>query len=389
MIKKISIVTGSRADYGLLRKLIQLIKDDSEMKLEIISAGSHHSRVHGETYNEIESDGFKIDFKIDTLNGFVDEIGTISSIGKVQVKVAEIFNISRPHLLVVLGDRYEIFAAALSALILQIPIAHIHGGELTYGAIDDSFRHAISKFSHFHFVATEKSKKRVIQLGESPDRVFLVGGMGADVISQMPYTAKNELEKILNHKFGTRNLVVTYHPETNSLVSPKPQIDELLKALDCFEDIHLIFTGVNADPNSIEIHNSIKNFVASRSNSIYISSLGMRNYLSCIIYSDGVIGNSSSGLLEVPSLKKSTINIGNRQAGRELASSVINSDLNSENIIRAIKHLYSSEHQMNLINVVNPYGESGASLKIYKKIKELLNKNIGIKTFFDISSSDY
>ena len=260
MNKKICVVTGSRADYGLLKNLMYLIKSDSEMNLQIIVTGSHLSPKHGETYREIEDDGFKIDSKVEIVEEKIDFLSAAISMGKAQIEISEILFENKPDLMIVLGDRYEILSAVTSALLLKIPVAHIHGGEETQAAFDNSIRHAITKMSHLHFVATKKSRKRVIQMGERPETVFNFGGLGVDAISKMELSSQEEIENLIGQKFGKRNLLVTFHPETISIKPPLEQIQILLEALDQNKDINLIFTGVNADPGSDEIENEINTY---------------------------------------------------------------------------------------------------------------------------------
>jgi GDP/UDP-N,N'-diacetylbacillosamine 2-epimerase (hydrolysing) len=384
MVRKISVVTGSRADYGLLKKLMKLIQSDSNMTLEIIATGSHYSSDHGNTYREIESDGFRIDHKVEILENFVDEIGVSTAMGKAKLQITKILKDSRPDILLVLGDRYEILSAVICALLLKIPVAHIHGGEITQGAFDDSIRHAITKMSHVHFVSTEKSKQRVIQMGESMENIYLVGGLGVDAIEDLILVDKSEIEQSMKFTFAKKNLIVTFHPETNSELAPREQIKALLDALSEFEDINFIFTGVNADPGSSQVTAEIMKFVETRTNAVLIHSLGQKNYFSSVFYSDGVIGNSSSGVLEVPSLRKPTVNIGNRQLGREFAESVVNCELRSEKIADAIRYIYSNEISKKLEHNENPYGKGGASLKIYHQLKGLNLAFLTNKKFIDL-----
>lgn len=384
MNKKICIVTGSRADYGLLKNLMYLIQSDSEMKLQIIVTGSHLSPKHGETYREIENDGFRIDFKVEIIEEKIDFLSAAISMGKAQIEISKILFENKPDLMIILGDRYEILSAATSALLLNIPIAHIHGGEESQGAFDNSIRHAITKMSQLHFVATKKSRKRVIQMGELPERVFNFGGLGVDAISRMEFSSREVIENLIGQKFGKRNLLVTFHPETISNKHPLEQIQILLEALEENKDINLIFTGVNADPGSDEIENEIQRFIKSRDNAIYIKSFGQKNYFSAVQYCDGVIGNSSSGVLEIPTFKKATINIGNRQLGREFASSVINSDLERYSIANSIEKIYGKKFSKVLQKTVNPYGDGGASKKIYAIIKNYNLTNIVKKSFYDL-----
>jgi GDP/UDP-N,N'-diacetylbacillosamine 2-epimerase (hydrolysing) len=384
MKRKICIVTGSRAEYGLLRNIIKLIKLEPTMQLQIITTGSHLTEKFGSTYKEILEDGLNIDFKIDILSEVINEQTTSIAMGKVQAGMSKILQETKPDLLLVVGDRYEILSAVIAALLCKIPVAHIHGGEITIGAFDDSVRHAITKMSHLHFVATEKSKKRVIQLGEKPENVFNFGGLGVDAIQSNEFISKEEIQKLIGMNFGEKNLLVTYHPETMSRKSPSEQISILLDALAKKSEINFIFTSVNADPGGDEITNEIKKFVELRSNAIYYSSLGQRNYLSTILYCDGVVGNSSSGILEVPTLKKATINIGYRQLGREMAGSVINCELDSGSITKSIDKIYSKKFKSILSKVSSPYGTGGASSKIFEEIKKSDLSNLVLKSFHDL-----
>jgi GDP/UDP-N,N'-diacetylbacillosamine 2-epimerase (hydrolysing) len=384
LTKKICVVTGSRADYGLLKNLMNLIKNDSNMKLQVIVTGSHLSPKHGETYKEIEKDGFIIDFKVEIIEKIVDLPSTSRAMGKAQIEISKILFENKPDLMIILGDRYEILSAVTAALLLNIPVAHIHGGEETQGAFDNSIRHAITKMSQLHFVSTKKSRTRVMQMGESPEKVFNFGGLGVDAISSTDFQSRDKLENLIGQKFGERNLLVTFHPETISEKYPVEQIQILLEALRKKSDINLIFTGTNADPGSHEIGNEIKKFVESRNNAVYISSLGQESYFSTLQYCDGVIGNSSSGILEVPSFKKATINIGDRQLGREFASSVINCKIQRDSIADAIEEIYSKKFRKKLKKTVNPYGDGGASIKIYTVIKNYNLKNLMKKAFYDL-----
>ena len=384
LIKNILVVTGSRADYGLLKKLMKLIDADSEMKLQIIVTGSHLSSKHGLTYKEIEEDGFQISFKVEIVENIIDAQSTAKAMSKAQNEITKILIEIKPDLMVVLGDRYEILSAVISALLSGVPVAHIHGGEVTTGAFDDAIRNAITKMSHLHFTATEISRNRVIQMGEIPANTFNFGGLGADALQSFNFLSQEEVEKNLEKKFGKKNLLVTYHPETISEKSASEQIKTLLDALSLKKDINLIFTGVNADPGSGEISRAINQFVESNSNAKYYPSLGQSLYLSTLLYCDGVVGNSSSGILEVPTLKKATINIGNRQLGREMAESIINCELDSGSIANSIDEIYSENFKVVLSKVSNPYGRGGASLKIYKEIKKSDLNDLVKKSFHDL-----
>jgi len=384
LIKNILVVTGSRADYGLLKRLMKLIDSDPEMKLQIIVTGSHLSSKHGLTYKEIEEDGFQIGFKVDIIENIIDAQSTARAMSKAQNEITKILIEIKPDLMVVLGDRYEILSAVISALLSGVPVAHIHGGEVTTGSFDDAIRNAITKMSHLHFTATEISKNRVIQMGEIPANTFNFGGLGVDAIQSFHFLSQEEVEKYLGNKFGTKNLLVTYHPETISNKSASEQIQILLDALSRKKDINLIFTGVNTDPGSDEISRAINQFVQSNSNAKYYPSLGQSLYLSTLLYCEGVVGNSSSGILEVPTLKKATINIGNRQLGREMAESVINCDLDSGLIAKSIDEIYSKNFKTVLSKVSNPYGKGGASLKIFEEIKKSDLSNLVVKSFHDL-----
>ena len=384
LIKNVLVVTGSRADYGLLKRLMKLIDSDPEMKLQIIVTGSHLSSKHGLTYKEIEEDGFQIGFKVDIIENIIDAQSTARAMSKAQNEITKILSEIKPDLMVVLGDRYEILSAVISALLSRVPVAHIHGGEVTTGAIDDAIRNAITKMSHLHFTATEISKNRVIQMGEIPVNTFNFGGLGVDALQSFNFLSQEEVEQYLGKKFGAKNLLVTYHPETISKKSASEQIQILLDALSLNKDINLVFTGVNTDPGSDEISRAINEFVQSNSNAKYYPSLGQSLYLSTLLYCDGVVGNSSSGILEVPTLKKATINIGNRQLGREMAESVINCELDSGSIAKSIDKIYSKNFKVVLSKVSNPYGRGGASLKIFEEIKKSDLSNLVLKSFHDL-----
>jgi GDP/UDP-N,N'-diacetylbacillosamine 2-epimerase (hydrolysing) len=283
----------------------------------------------------------------------------------------------------VLGDRFEIFAAVSAALVARIPVAHLHGGETTEGAFDEALRHSITKMSHMHFVAAEPYRQRVIQLGEQPDRVFLVGGLGIDNIKRLKLLDRAALEEAIDFNFGKRNLMVTFHPVTLEKATASDQMMELLAALDEVPDTHLIFTLPNADTDGRALIQLVHQFVARRANARVYTSLGQLRYLSCIAQVDGVVGNSSSGLTEVPTFKKGTINIGDRQRGRLQASSVINCNPTRQSFITGLEELYSEEFQNNLASVLNPYGDGGASEKILNILKHFEIGFIAKKAFYD------
>ena len=383
MTRKICVVSGSRAEYGLLKLVMQEIKDDPELILQLVVTGMHLSSAYGDTYKEILQDGFLINCRAEILSEDNSSKGVSNSIGLGIEKFGAIFDELKPDFVLVLGDRFEIFAAVISAYVALIPVIHLHGGELTEGAFDDSFRHSITKMSYLHFVATREYAKRVIQLGEQPESVIISGGLGVDVISKVKLFDKSELESKLKLNFGKKNLLITFHPTTLELSTAKEQINELLLALSNLNDTNLYFTLPNADPGSQEIKESILNFVNQNNNTRSYSALGQQTYLSCIPYMDGVLGNSSSGLTEVPSFRKGTINIGDRQRGRVQAESVINCKPYRGDILASIMTLYSQEFQKKLLTVSNPYGTGGASKKIIAKIKNI-DVNVKLKkSFYD------
>ncbi len=369
--KKICVVTGTRAEYGLLRWVIEGIHKSKDFELILIVTGSHLSPEFGLTVNEIKADGYLISDKVDMLLSSDTPTAISKSIGLGLIGFADKLEFHKPDLLVLLGDRYEIYAAAIAAMISRIPIAHIHGGESTEGVIDESIRHSITKMSHFHFVAAKDYKKRVVQLGENPKSVFEVGGLGVDSINKIKLMSKEMLEKNLGFKFWEKNLLVTFHPVTLDQNTSKAQIEQILKAFEKFNDINFIFTMPNADTDGRIIIEKIKNFCNLHRNSICFKSLGQLKYLSCLRYVDGVIGNSSSGLIEVPSFFKGTINIGDRQKGRLKASSIIDCEPNEKDIVDSIIKLYSKEFHYPLKNTINPYGNGSASKKILEIIKKI------------------
>jgi GDP/UDP-N,N'-diacetylbacillosamine 2-epimerase (hydrolysing) len=383
MTRKICVVTGSRAEYGLLRWVMQCIKDEPTLILQVVVTGMHLSPEFGLTYKDIEQDGFYIDRKVEMLTSSDTPVGIAKSIGLGIIGFADVFDQIKPDIVVLLGDRFEIFSAASAALIASIPLAHLHGGEVTIGSYDEAIRHSITKMSHLHFVSAEVYKNRVIQLGEDPKNVFLVGGLGVESVMRLNLLSKVELEKSLKFKFGKKNLLITFHPVTLEKSSTKDKISELLNALDDLNDTQLIFTMPNADNGGREISEAIKAFVEKRVYAHAFKSLGYLRYLSCMSYVDAVVGNSSSGLLEAPSLKKATINIGNRQDGRILASSVINCDMNRYAISAAIDKVYSKDFQAALSYTISPYGDGKASKKIVDTLVNCELNNITKKIFYD------
>ena len=382
--RKICVVTGTRAEYGLLYWLMKEIEADKELQLQLIVTGMHLSPEFGLTYKEIEKE-FKIDKKIEMLLSSDTSIGISKSMGLAQISFAEAYEELKSNIVVVLGDRYEIFSATSAAMIARIPIAHLRGGETTEGAFDESIRHSITKMSHLHFTATQEYKNRVIQLGEHPSKVFNVGGMGIENIKRLKLLNKEEFEKSIEFKLNKKNILVTFHPVTLENSTAKEQFQELLDAIDELEDTNIIFTKANSDTNGRIINQMIDEYVAKNYHkSIGFISLGQQRYLSALQYVDAVVGNSSSGLLEAPSFKIGTINIGDRQKGRIKAESVINSEVNKTSILKSFSKLYSKAFQDLIEESKNPYGDGIASRKIIEIIKNEDLRNILKKSFYDL-----
>lgn len=386
-MKKICVVTGTRAEYGLLRWVMEGIRQSPELELQLIATGMHLSPEFGMTVEAIEADGFKIDRKVEMLLSSDSAVGITKSMGLGMIGFADALAELKPDLMIVLGDRYEIFAAASSAMIARIPIAHLHGGEATEGVIDEPIRHGITKMSHLHFVAAEEYRRRVIQLGEQPEHVFNVGGLGIDNILRLKLLARHKLEEALNFKLEKRNLLVTFHPVTLEQNTSAQQMSELLAALAELKDTGLIFTMPNADTEGRVLFLQIEAFCERNSQARVYTSLGQLRYLSCMHHVDGVVGNSSSGLAEVPSFKKGTINIGDRQRGRLRAASVIDCEPDQDSIRKALKLLYSPDFQAQLLEVENPYGNGGASEAIVRRLESQSLDNLLKKRFYDLPTT--
>jgi GDP/UDP-N,N'-diacetylbacillosamine 2-epimerase (hydrolysing) len=384
-MQKICVITTNRAEYGLLYWLMKGIQADPGFQLQLVVTGAHLSPEFGSTIDRIREDGFKVNRSFD-LELFGDKVLDIThSLALALEGFGASFQTLKPDLIVNLGDRFEILGAATAALIANIPVAHLHGGELSEGAIDDAIRHAVTKLSHLHFAAAEPYRNRVIQLGEQPDRVFMVGGLGIDNINKINLLTRHELEKAIGFTFNKHNLLITYHPETLDSGKAGDQIGEMLAALDKLPDTHLIFTMPNADTGHRIIVEKVQSFVQSRDGrAILIPSMGQVNYLSTMKLVEAVVGNSSSGIIEAPSLGIGTVNIGKRQDGRIRAASVIDCDTSEEDITKAFATLYSSSFQEQLKNVVNPYGTGGAAEKILTVLQSTDFSDLIIKRFHDI-----
>ena len=382
-MRKICVVTGSRAEYGILKGLMKAILNDSDLTLQVIATNQHLSKLQGETYQEIERDGFSIDYKVymaddDALD---NANSTAKSISRGVAGFADAFDALKPNMLLILGDRYEMLAVASTALIYKIPIAHLHGGEITEGAFDDAIRHAITKMSHLHFTSTEDYRQRVIQLGEQPDRVFNVGALGVENVMKTDFMTKEEIEQSLNFQLTDKCMLCTYHPVTLSDMSSEAQIMNLLKALDEYKDYHIIFTYSNSDTNSQIIIKRIQEYVDQNpGRCMFIPSLGQRRYFSVLKYVKAVIGNSSSGIIEVPSFGIPTLDIGERQKGRMAANSVIHCGYSTDEIKEGLKKIMAYQSK----TIENPYYKEGTCDAILRVIKTYPLDTIIKKHFFDI-----
>ena len=383
MKRKICVVTGSRAEYGILRSLMSAIKNDPALTLQVIATNQHLSKLQGETYKEIERDGFTIDYKVYMADDDAPDNAntTTKAISRGVSGFADAFDALKPDMLLILGDRYEMLAVASTALIYKIPIAHLHGGEITEGAFDDAIRHAITKMSHLHFTSTEVYRQRVIQLGEQPDRVFNVGALGVENVMKTDFMSKEEIEQSLGFQISDKCFLCTYHPVTLSDMSSEEQVMNLLHALDHYKDYHIIFTYSNSDTNSQIIIKRIQEYVdRNQGRCMFIPSLGQRRYFSVLRYMAAVIGDSSSGIIEVPSFGIPTLDIGDRQKGRIAAESVIHCGHSIEEIGEGLRKViaYSSSE------INNPYYQKGTCEAILNVIKTYPINNIIQKHFYDL-----
>jgi len=384
-MRKICVITGSRAEYGLLSGLMAAIKADNELCLQIIATNMHLSPEFGLTYKEIEQDGFVIDKKVEMLLSSDTSNGTTKSVGLATIGFADAYEDLKPGLIVVLGDRYEILAAVTAALFYKIPVAHLHGGEITEGAYDDSIRHAITKMSHLHFTSTEAYRHRVIQLGEHPDRVFYVGALGVENIKNTKLLSKTDLEESLGLFLGDKSLLVTFHPVTLENGTAEQQCKNLLDVLAELTDYSIIFTLPNSDTDGRVIMLLINEFASVFKNrTMVFTSLGKIRYLSALQYVTAVVGNSSSGIIEVPSFGIPTLNIGDRQKGRIAASSVVHCDTTTNDIKLGVELVLSKEMQLLAKNVVNPYQKEDTVVHILEVIKNYPLQDIIQKSFYDL-----
>lgn len=385
-LRTLCVATGSRADYGLLRSLLRAIAGDPDLRLQLLVTGMHLAPEFGSTWHDIEADGFAIDARVDMLQAGDTPVATAKSMGQGVIGAADALDRLRPDVLVVLGDRFEMLAVAQAALVLRIPLAHIHGGELSEGAFDESIRHAITKMAQWHFVAAAPYRARVIQMGEAPERVFDVGAPGLDALADMDWLDRAALERDLGLPLQPPLLLVTYHPATLSDVAPTEAMDELLLALEAFPEATVLLTYPNADAGGRLLIERIERFArAAPGRRRAFASLGQRRYLSLMRIADAVVGNSSSGLTEAPALKVATVNIGDRQQGRLRASSVIDTPERRADIEAGIRRALSPGFRAGLPATRSAYGQGRAG----ERIKEVLKTAaLGVrKPFHDIAAA--
>ena len=384
-MKRVCVVTGSRAEYGLLRWVMEGFKNSDVCTLQTVVTGMHLSPEFGSTWREIEADSFSIDWKVEMLLGSDSASAVTKSMGIAMIGFADAFSHLKPDLLVILGDRFEMLAAASAALIAGIPIAHLHGGELTEGAYDDAIRHSLTKMSHLHFTAASEYRDRVIQLGEDPARVWDVGGFGLDSITNVKLLSRAEVEDNLKISLSDKSLLVTFHPETIPDAVPEQQLEELLHALGQSSAV-IVFTMPNADNKNRMLRTMIEEFVQQHSGRAVVhASLGQQLYLSTLAEVDAVVGNSSSGLIEAPAFSKGTVNIGRRQDGRLRAKSVVDCEARRSDIAEAIDKVLEPRFQIEITSQQNPYGTGGASVKTVSIIENWFRDKVSMsKKFYDL-----
>ncbi|MCB0420790.1 MAG: UDP-N-acetylglucosamine 2-epimerase (hydrolyzing) [Bdellovibrionales bacterium] len=388
MNRKVCIITDSRAEYGIMRSLIREIDKDPELDLQIIVTGAHLVNEFGLTYKDIEKDGYQIDYKVESTLASDTPEAICKSIGLGCISMTEALSSLQPSMVVLLGDRYEMLSSAICAFVKKIPIAHLHGGEVTEGAIDDAFRHSITKMAYLHFTSTENHRKRVVQLGEDPSRVFNFGAPGLDNIHLESLMSLSELSSSIEFDIDGKTALVTYHPVTLEDNSSEEQVDNMLRAISNF-DFKAVFTATNTDTYGRVINERVKEFCRSNPDRYkFVTSLGQRRYLSALRHFDLMIGNSSSGIIESGSFAIPVVNIGNRQKGRQKGPNVIDCEYGDRAIISAIKLAIGDEFKKSIIGIENPYGglqDGKAGFHIKEKIKEFsLEKRNLMKSFYDM-----
>ncbi len=385
MKKKICVVTSSRAEYGLLKGIIKLISEDKELELCLVATGTHLSREYGYTVSQIENDGFIISEKPDILVSGDTPAAVSKTQGMAFIAFADIFARQKPDMLVILGDRTEMIPVAFAAVNERIPIAHISGGETTEGAVDECVRHSLTKTAYLHFPACEEYRKRIIQLGEAPDRVFNFGDVGVEMVKKAPKPSREELKNKLNFDFNKPYICVIFHPVTLQIENAAEQTENLLSAIDLHKEYNYFILHSNSDAGGHIVMDKIKAYAGANDNCALFTLLDPETYAAVLSYSAALLGNSSSGIVEAPALNVPTINIGDRQKGRLQANSIISCEPEKNAISKAILKLKSEEFRENMKNVVSPYGDGNVSYNIYKCIKEFLNKKIDLKKkFYDL-----
>jgi GDP/UDP-N,N'-diacetylbacillosamine 2-epimerase (hydrolysing) len=386
MSHRVCVVTGSRAEYGLLKHLMALVRESESLQLQLVATGSHLSPEFGMTAREIIADGFTIDRRVEMLLSGDTGVAVAKSVGLGMIGFADVLEELQPDILVVLGDRSELLSACGAALFLGIPIGHIHGGEATEGAVDDAIRHAVTKMAALHFVAAEPYARRVRQLGEDPDSVFVVGGLGVDALCRVALVDREEFTRHTGFEFGEENILVTFHPVTREAGAAHQQLQALLQALEERPRAHALITYPNADAEGRSLIPLLEEFAQRHGDRIWlIDNLGQKNYLSALSQFSAVVGNSSSGITEAPTVGIPTVNIGSRQAGRLRAASVIDCDPNSKAIAQALDRAHSPEFKVIAQRAANPYGSGYACEAIVKTLEDRLAKGVrGRKVFHDM-----
>ncbi|HIA13560.1 MAG TPA: UDP-N-acetylglucosamine 2-epimerase (hydrolyzing) [Nitrospirales bacterium] len=387
MGRRICAFTGSRAEYGLLKPLLEEIRQEPALELKLLLAGTHLSREFGLTYRIVEEDGFTCDEKVEMILSSDTPVAVCKSMGLGMIGFSEALMRIKPDLVVILGDRFESMVAAISAYVCRIPIAHIQGGELTLGAIDDQFRHSITKMSMLHFVCAEEYRRRVIQLGEQPDRVFDFGALNVDAMKKIPVIPRAQLEKEIKFSLSPRSLLVTFHPVTLEDDTAKDQLPQLLEAISSFDNLKVIFTKTNADTEGRVINELIDEYVeANPQNTVAFTSMGQMHYINVLRYADAVAGNSSSGVIETPTFKVPTVNMGEREKGRIIADNVIDCEFDTESIRSALQTALSGQFKDSLKDMKSPYDKGETAKNIARVLKEYPLPRTTKKEFYDIKS---
>ncbi|MFO0561583.1 MAG: UDP-N-acetylglucosamine 2-epimerase [Polyangiales bacterium] len=382
--RSIAVVTGSRADYGLLRWIMDAIRASEDLSLSVITTGMHFATDLGSTYTAIEADGFEIAARVDMLLVGDSAQSMTKSVGVGVLGFCDALDRRRPDVLLLLGDRFEVLSAATAAMLLSVPIAHVHGGETTEGAIDESIRHAITKMAHIHFAAAAPYARRIRQMGENPANVHDVGAPGIEGIRRLQLLSKDALARSLDVALGEKLFAVTYHPVTLANEGPERAVRSLLDALDAHPDATIICTRANADPAGRAINAMLEKYCAQRTNAHLFSSLGQLRYLSLLSHANVVIGNSSSGIIEAPFFRTPTVNIGERQAGRLRAGSVIDCDDDAAAIADAITTALSAAFRRSIANVASPYGNGHTAQSVVEVLRSVDLGQLKKKRFYDV-----